>query len=207
MDELEHRVAVVEAVAVEVGIGPHVLAHRDSNLDATKVHWAHVDPGLEVARLIEDVVGGEQALAVAINDSAAFAQSHRVVQRLAGPGVITIDESGQDPEVVVRKAGNALQLHEVAVDEVRPFEEVAGRITDGGELGEDHEIDQRAPRLLHRHGHGLEVGLEGADGVVKLGDGDTHDELLPRNKDIPSSGHRPREEFEVFRISNFEFRI
>ena len=178
-------------MAVEVGIGPHVLAHRNPNLEASKVHRAYVDSGLEVARLVKDVVGGEQALAVAVHHLTAVAHGNRVVQRLAGARVVTVHKAHQDPEMIIREAGDVLQLFEVAADKVRSFEEIAGRITGRRELGEDHEVHILLSCLRHGRSHGLEIGVEGANRVVKLGDGDAHQEILPWDKDIPSSGRRP----------------
>jgi hypothetical protein len=65
---------------------------------------------------------------------------------------IPIDVADQDPEFGSRERGDPIEQREVQIDEARMRQQVARRITGGGELAEDHEI--RVGRLCLRHGVG-----------------------------------------------------
>ena len=184
MHQLEHRVPVVETVAVEIGVGPHVLAHRHSDADALESEWPRIRPRLEVSGLVENVVGGQETFEVALHHLSSVAQRHRVVETLAGSRLVAVDKAHQDAEIVIREMCDALELGEVAIDKIPPFQKVPRRIADGGELGENHEIGRFATCPFDSNGHRLEIGLEGANRVVELGNGNAHWRSFPEAKDI-----------------------
>jgi hypothetical protein len=61
---------------------PHVFADRDAHTPAAELDHAPLGGGLEVARLVEDVVGREQRLGLHVRDLAAVEQHGRVRQVL-----------------------------------------------------------------------------------------------------------------------------
>ena len=86
-DQIGRGVAqALEGVGGVVGamVVPAVLAHQQAHLRAANAqHLGHVWPGLEVAALVEDVVGGQQLLGVLQAHGAALQHQQAVVQALA----------------------------------------------------------------------------------------------------------------------------
>jgi len=153
VNQLEHRVPVVETVAVEIWVGPHILTHRHSDTDTLEDQRPRIRPRLEVAGLVKNIVGGQEAFEIALHHLSPVAQRDRVVEALAGPRLVAVDKADQDAEIVIRKVCDPVELGEVAIDEVPPLQEVSGRIADGGELGENHKIGRLTTRTFDSYGH------------------------------------------------------
>ena len=76
-DQLLDRIVVVAAALPEVAIVPDVLADADAEPRAAEVEHLRAVERLEVAVLVEDVVGRQQRLAEALLDAAARAAARR----------------------------------------------------------------------------------------------------------------------------------
>ncbi len=87
---------------------------------------------------------------------------------------ISIDIAHDDPKRIIRQRCDAVELTQIAIDEITTFEEIARRVSHRRQLTEDDEIGPEGASLGHGITHQCEIGVEGADGVVELGDGDSH---------------------------------
>ena len=104
-------------------------------------------PGLEVAALVEDVVGRQQALAVH-GDDAAAARGDGGVEDAASRAGRVARERAEDPERGAGRARDPRAAASAVRDEVRPLDQVAGRVAADGELRE--RARRRRPSLSAR---------------------------------------------------------
>jgi len=132
---------------------------------------------------VKDIVRGEQALVVSRYSAAADTQSGRVEEAFALAGRIAVDKTDHYSERIVRQRRHTIELPQIAVDEISSLEEITRRITDGRQLGEDNEVRSSIPSLVHGLLHEDEVGVEGADSVVELGDSNSH-RSYPRERSV-----------------------
>jgi len=166
---LEGVGGVVGAVVV-----PAVLAHQQAHLRAANAqHLGHVWPGLEVAALVEDVVGGQQLLGVLQAHGAALQHQQAVVQALAR----ACGGRGRAHHPVQRgQLGRCLLQRRQAVlhtlQEGRLVQHVAGVVAAQCELAEHDEVRLLAGGLLGGGHHAGHVALDVANGEIQLGDGD-----------------------------------
>ena len=70
----------------QVGLRPDVLADRDADAPAQDFHRRIRVGRLEVARLVEDIVGRQQGLAHDATRVSALEHGGGIVKRLAGRG-------------------------------------------------------------------------------------------------------------------------
>ena len=187
-DQIGRGVAqALEGVGGVVGamVVPAVLAHQQAHLRAANAqHLGHVWPGLEVAALVEDVVGGQQLLGVLQAHGAALQHQQAVVQALAR----ACGGRGRAHHPVQRgQLGRCLLQRRQAVlhplQEGRLVQHVTGVVAAQREFAEHDEVGLLAGGLLRGGHHAGHVTFDVADGEVELGDGDAeHGVSLPRQK-------------------------
>ena len=146
--------------------------------DRDEVVPVGVRAGLEVARLVEDVVGRQQRFEVPAEDRRVAEQRGRVVQRPAGrPAVdLGVADDRVNGVAVGRELGDGLTL---AFDEAGLEQQVLGRVAGDRELGEDDELAAGVLGLADAVPVLFEVPVEVADGRVDLGERDPHAPTLP----------------------------
>jgi hypothetical protein len=173
LHEFVHGVGAVAALGPEVGVVPDVLADGEGDLLAAEFDGRDFLGGLEVAVLVEDVVGRQERLHHAMRDLAALDDGGGVVERAAGARGVAVDVAGDERDVAdrFRKRVEAL---ESARDEVVAQKQIAGRVAAEEQLGSQHQLGALAHRIFVG---GLELGavrVVRADGGVELKEGDAH---------------------------------
>ncbi len=197
--ELAHRIPVIQAPRPERLVVPDVLADRDAQAHALELERRHGAGRLEVAVLVEDVVGGQQRLLPAPRHAPLAAERDRVHQRLARGRGVPVDETDQDAERRGRERRHAIELLEVQVDEAVVIQQIARRIAGRRHLGEHDEVG--APGVGARDGraNGGEILIERSDGEIELGESQSHDRsatisLPAASPSGPVPGERGRRE-------------
>lgn len=94
----------------------------------------------EVAVLVEDVVGRQQALERPADGLAAGTERGGVPERLARVGRVRVGAADEEREAVVRERGDPVEGVALGGDERLPGEQVPGRVARDGEFGEDGEV-------------------------------------------------------------------
>ena len=179
--ELAHRVAGIEALRPEVAIVPDLLAHGQPEAHAFEVEWLDAAAGLEVAVLVEDVVGRQQRLVVTPGDAAPVTERRGVEERVAVAGGVRGHAADHEPEPVVGQRRDAREQVEIRADEALVVEQVARRVAGGRELGEHDEVRTGATGAVHGLAH-LVVGLlEGSDREVQLRQRESHVAIVPND--------------------------
>jgi len=175
----DHGLALIAALAEEALVVPTVLADDDADPPAGD----HDDValgrrvGLEVTRLVEDVVRRQQRLGGDDAPRAAVQQRDGVVQRpaAAGLGQLVAHDAADEH----RQAGGhgARQLGERGVvrgEEARPHQQVLRRIAADRQLGEHRQLGAAGLRARGEAGDAPGVAGQVADRRVDLAEGDAH---------------------------------
>src|SRR5690606_8384009 len=185
--QLLDRIAVVEPARPEVAVVPDVLADRHAEPRALEDDRLDGGGRLEVAVLVEDVVGRQQRLRAARHDPPATAERRGVVQALTRRARVAVDEARQDRRPVGTERRQAIELLEVQVDEALVPQQVARRIAGRRQLGEDDEVGAVRARVLDGGRHLREVVVEGPDGEVQLSQQEAHAgvDILPARPTNP----------------------
>ena len=168
--ELGHRIGVVERPPPECLVVPDVLADRDGHAPARDAQDERAVARLDVPALVEDVVGGEQALAVE-GDALSSARGDGGIEDAPAAGGTVGHQGAEDPGRLPGGAGDPIRRALARRNEGGALDEVSRRIAANGELGEEDEIGARgfgAAAVVHDLGR---VALEVADGHVDLRDG------------------------------------
>ena len=184
---LGDRVARVGAGGIGVRLPPDVLADGQPQPLAGERHGPAGGGGLEVARLVEHVVGGQQALGLRADHGAAGKQRGDVVQRLAHTGAVGSDVACHHAEPRRQQPAQPIDGVEVGRHERPVVQQVHRRVAADRQLRADHQrgaADSRRPRGVN---DAVDVAGEVADGRVDLGQGDPHDpscsaSLLPQRR-------------------------
>jgi outer membrane protein TolC len=166
--------AGVEAPGAEQGMGPDILADRDTNAPAGMLDHRGLGGGLEITVLIEHVVGGQEAFAGDGPNLAPVTEGGGVVERPAptgGVGLHGADDGGHRPDL----AGNFSQrighiLYEPALEQ-----QVPRWIAANGKLGKDDQFSP--PPDKERIGLQDLSAVAGkiTNGWVKLGKAKAHE--------------------------------
>lgn len=163
---------------VGTGVVPAVLAHQKAHLGlAYAQHLGRVGAGLEVAALVEDVVGGQQLLVVAQAHGAVLEHQQAVVQRLAGPaGARGCADDPVQLRPLARGLQQLLQALLQAFAKGGLVQQVARVVAAQRQLGKDQQVGLRVRGAGSGLGHAGHVAGDVADGGVELGDGDAQHE-------------------------------
>jgi hypothetical protein len=174
MDQLLDRIVVIAAPFPVIAIVPDVLADADAEPPAADVEHLRAVKRLEVAILVEDVVGGEQRLAEARIDAAAAQQRGAVEQRPPFVGRVRFRKADEHR----RKAGGlAREIAEhvpAAADKVAVEQQIARQIADQRQLGRDRQRRVGLAGDSERVQNKVRVACEIADGRVYLKERDFH---------------------------------
>ena len=153
---------------------PDVLTDRQANRRPADLDRRRLDPGDEVALLVEDRVVGQPALTV---DGAhrTLAEHRERVVGLAGIPTAgdRLGEADQGDDLA-DVAGELLDRPAVRLDEVALQVEVLGGVARQAELGEDHQLGSLGAGAADPLGDLRCVAVEVADGRVDLGQGYAH---------------------------------
>ncbi len=170
--ELRDRIPGIARPVPEPLVVPDVLADREAEPDPRR---GRVGEGgavrrEEVARLVEDVVGGQERLAADRCQPPSVEERHRVVdaRRRGARRRLGEPEGDRDPAGPVRRPGELGQRPGGAVEELGEVEQVAGRVAAQRELGEDDQGRARRARLGRGVADPPRVPVEVADGGVDL---------------------------------------
>ena len=173
--ELFHGIgAAVESARADHGVRPDVLANRDADAAAAVFDDEGFFGGFEIAVLVEDVVGRQQAFMRGGDDLAAMAEGGGVEGRAAGAGGVAFD--GADERGDVADGGGDFAERVLAVGHEAALEQqIARRVTAHGEL----RIHDEFGALGDEGGVGGEdftaVAGEVADDRVELSEAETHE--------------------------------
>jgi hypothetical protein len=163
----------VEGVVLRLVV-PAVLADQQAHLHAGHAqHAGHVGAGLEVAALVEDVVGGQQLLGVAQQHLTGLQHQQGVVQRLAR--ALVRQRQAHHPVQGLQLARGGLQRGQAlghAVNEAGLLQQVHRVVAGERELGEHHQVCLVQRGLAGRGDHADGIALDVADGGVQLRDRD-----------------------------------
>ncbi len=183
VEEVLHRVDGIAEAGDRRLLPPDVLADRDADAAAAELEYPPLAGGLEVARLVEDVVGGEEGLGLGEDEGPARDHGDRADEGPALPRAVPVDVAHRDRDLGRELALEAAQGGEAALDEGVLVEEVHRRIAAEGELGEDDELGaaaglavgpDRVARAPREGEDALPVAVEIADDGVHLREGDEH---------------------------------
>ena len=174
-----HRVHGVAAGGVGLGLPPDVLADGEPDALALEVDDAAFGGRLEVARLVEHVVGGQQSLGLRVQDAAAGEQAGGVGQVLAGGAAVAVHVADHRAEAGRHGVLQVAQRLAVLCHERFVVEQVHRRVAAQAQLREHHQVGVQAARLLQPGDNAGAVAGEIADGGVDLGEGDAHGSITP----------------------------
>jgi hypothetical protein len=169
--QFRHRIGVVERPAPERLVVPDVLADGDRHAAAPEPQHERPVAGLEVAALVEHVVGREQPLAVE-GDALAAPRRDGGVEHLAAARAPVRRERAEDPHRLARGAGDPVRGCLGGRDERRALDEVPGRVSADGQLGEEDEVGPGFLGAAPVRQDLRDVAGEVADGRIDLRDGD-----------------------------------
>jgi len=149
-------------------VRPDVLANGDTEALPRELDHGRRGGGLEVAVLVEHIVGGQEAFPGDHGDAAAVAEGGRVVERPAAAGGVELDRA--DERGHLNDGGGDVAERFGGVGHKAPLEEqIARRVTADDQFGEDHDLGA----LRDQPGVGLQnaaaVAGKIADNGVKLG--------------------------------------
>ena len=177
-DQRLDRIGAVEAARPEVGVVPDVLADREPQQRPAERHRRHLGRGLEVAPLVEHVVGRQQRLARRRRDPAAVDQRGAVGDGPSGrAGRQALRETRPATAVARRRRAPPPAPASEArrrVEEAGPLEQILGRIAGEGQLGKDRQLGAAALGRGRALEHEPAVAVEVADGRVDLAERDLH---------------------------------
>ena len=161
--------APARARSVAGGPGlPDVLADRGPDQALADAEQDQIAAGLEVPILVEDSVVRQEALVVEGLDLSV--RTHRAGVVEVALEVRRADEAGDSLGLGCDQREAALGRAEKAGTE----QEILGRVAGDGQLGEEHEVGARGPRLLEPGHDLLPVPVEVADDRVDLGEREPH---------------------------------
>ena len=172
--ELIDRIVMVAAPLPEVAIVPDVLADADPDPRAGDVEELRAVVRLEVAVLVEDVVGGQQGFPESLID-AAVAQQHGAVEQ--GPSFvrrIRFRQTDEHRREIGRVARQRLERLPAPLHETPAQEQVSREVADERELGRGGEIGAGRGGGPERVENQPRVAREIADGRVHLQQRDLH---------------------------------
>ena len=111
------RIPGIEPPRPEGRVVPCLLAHREAQAMALEHQRSDVLSGLEVAVFVEDVVRGQQRLAVAAHNFTAVTQDRRVEERLAARRLVGFGTADDDAQLFGGQGRDAIAQREVGFDE------------------------------------------------------------------------------------------
>jgi hypothetical protein len=131
--------------------------------------------GLKVARLVEDVVGGEEHLGLFEDDATFRNESGFIGDGLPCPVVIRIHAAGVANDGRERHLlGDVLQSFMIAANERGPLQKIQRKISADAEFGEDGEIGAAALGYAGQLKNLRGIAFEITDGGIELSEGDLH---------------------------------
>ena len=150
---------------------------------------------LEVAVLVEDVVGRQQRLPVPRDHAAVVTEDGRVEQGLALGRLVGLRAADQDPEVAIGQRGDAIAQRQVGVHEAPVVQQVSRRVPGCRELRQNQQVGAGPSCARGGIGNLLEVPVEGPDREVQLGEGESHVQLIHSYQELTDDsmpGLKPR---------------
>ena len=184
-DQVGGRIAhAYKGVGGVVGalVVPAVLADQKAHLAVAHAqHLGRVGPGLEVAALVKDVVGGQQLLVVLQADLSVLEHQQAVVQRFAG--AIVARGCAHDPVQIGELARGLQQLLQTCIQSLQKaglVQQVAGVVAAQRQFGKHHQVGLFGRRPGRGFSHAADIAADVAHHVVELGEGDFQHGCLRR---------------------------
>jgi hypothetical protein len=158
--KLIQGVELVTVAGQQLGVVPEILADGHAQLHARDLDGAGVGGGLEVAGLVEDVVGGQQALGPHSVDAPLPGHHRGIAQAL-----VVAQGRAEDQHGIVGPGGlgDLLAAPSAGVEEAVVVEQVAGRVARDHQLRQQDDVGPEAPTALQRLEHLGAVSIEIAD--------------------------------------------
>ena len=168
-----HRVAVVERPRKDVLVVPDVLA--DGQRQPSPPEFDHLVglARLEVAALVEHVVGRQEPLYGPVQHPAVLEQGRGVEQRLARSLRVAVHVAADHPDTA-HGVHQVVERIEIGLHEIVLFQQVPRRIAREHQFGKDHQRAAPLAGLCGRIDNLLRVAPEVPDEGVDLGDADFH---------------------------------
>ena len=162
-------VVVVAAAFPEVAVVPDVLADADAEPAPAELEQLRAVVRLEVAVLVEDVVGGEQLLAKALADATLVQQHRRVEERPSLVGWIGLRQSDKHRWLARQLARELGRCFPALRDEGAAQQQVAGQIAHERELGCHGKAGAAAPGFARSLRNQRGIAREIADQADRFG--------------------------------------
>ena len=137
--EFVHRIAIIER-ALEVVLGPDVLADRHPDAQAVPNHRLAGFTGLEISPLVEDIIGGQQGLPHPVGDPAILKPGGRVAERFPRPGGVVMVHVANQQRHGLGFTGKVIERLQALRHELRLEDQVARRISYQRQLGREHQL-------------------------------------------------------------------
>src|SRR5580693_5273249 len=165
-ENLGDGVSWIQWFRPKVFVVPNVLADGDAQILTMNLEDRLVIRRLEIPRFVEDIIGGQQHLAL-LEDDASPAKHRGLIgdglpcSVLHAPGVT--DDSGQG-----YLCGEINQLPVVSLDECGALQKVLGKIAAKAELGKYGQVGAALLRLSSQAQDARRISCEVADGGIEL---------------------------------------
>ncbi len=174
VEQLRHRVDGVAQPRGRFAFPPDVLADRDADPLAAEGGNPPLGGWLEVAGLVEHIVGGEERLRLRVQDLPVAEQRGSVHQASSRPAPVPVHVPHDDADP---RGGGLLQPAQrlqVLLDEQVVLQQVHGRVAAQAQLGEHGKRRARRLRLPGEVRDLPAVPVEVPDRGVDLPAGDSH---------------------------------
>ena len=126
--------------------------------------------GLEIARLVEDVVGGKKHFGLLEDDAAFEDEGSFVGDGLPCPVMVGIDSASIADDGGERHlGGDAVEGVVIALDEGGTLEEIEGKVTADAELGKDGEVGTESLGLFRKRENTRGIAVEITHSGIELG--------------------------------------
>ena len=133
----------VEAAVPEILVVPGILADGKRTRGAGQTQQRLAVSRGEVAHLVENVIGGQEALGLDGGNLAVAQHGGRVQDMLAGAGMSGGDNTANHRDAS-GLAGDFFSRFAISFDEPRTINQVARRITTDAQFREENEVDSCA---------------------------------------------------------------
>ncbi len=172
-DEIVDGVGAITSLGPEIGIVPDVLANRHGDLLAAQIDRRDFLGRLEIAVLIENVVGRQERLHDPVKNFPVLNHRRGVAQRAARAVGIAVDVAGNERNFTngLRKE---IEAFEAALNEIFAQQQVAGRVAAKEKFRGENQLRAFFDRFAISLFQPRAVLVERADGGVELEEGDAH---------------------------------
>ena len=174
-DELLDRIVVIAPALPEIAVVPDVLADADAEPPPAELEHLRTVKRLEVAVLVEHVVGRQQRLAETLRDRAVVHEHGAVEERPSLVRRVRLGETDERRRQIARIACQLLEHLPAAAHESVAEQQIARQVSDERQFGRHGQVGALRARVAERVEDEPRVAGEIADRRVDLEQRDLHD--------------------------------